>query len=135
MAKNADINVKLGVDGTPKLEKATKQTDKQTKALDRNAKASKRARAADKARYDHEKQAILQTAPAAKNFSNFSYHILTRYRKSHIVYNYLVRYVSFSREYTSVVNNPVWLKLCVGSKKICKPFDSSIGRGRLKPQR
>ncbi len=72
MAKKADINVKLGVDGTPKLEKATKQTDKQTKALDRNAKASKRARAADKARYDHEKQAILQTAPAAKNFSKMS---------------------------------------------------------------
>lgn len=72
MAKKHKVIIETDVKGGPKLKKAQQQTEKHAKSLDKQAKASKRAHRADTARYNHEKQAVLQTAPAAKNFSKMS---------------------------------------------------------------
>ena len=72
MAKKTKIDIEINAKGGPKLKKTTQQTDKHAKSLDGQAKASKRAHKADVARYNHEKQAILQTAPAGKNFAKMS---------------------------------------------------------------
>ena len=72
MAKKHKIEIEQKVTGGTQLKKATQQTEKHAKSLDKQANASKRAHKADTARYNHEKQAVLQTAPAAKNFSKMS---------------------------------------------------------------
>ena len=66
MAKKTKIDIEINAKGGSELKKTTEQTDKHAKSLERQEKASKRARKADVASYNHEKQAILQTAPDAK---------------------------------------------------------------------
>jgi len=72
MAKKTKIELEIDAKGGQKLKKATQQSEKHAKALERQGRASKAATKADQARYTAEKQGVIQTAPAAKNFSKMS---------------------------------------------------------------
>ena len=70
--KKHTVLIEHDVKGGAKLKKATEETKKHKKAIDEKTKAQKRSTKADTAAYNATKQGVIQTAPAAKNFSKMS---------------------------------------------------------------
>ena len=69
MAKKNTIGIKFNVDGSPALDKATKEINKQKKAIDRLDKTEKKRNKQRDSQYTRQKQGVIQTANQTKNFS------------------------------------------------------------------